>query len=89
MRSGKDKLAWANVYFPQAQASQGAEVPTDVSSTLTYDGNGKLATVTTELGTKTFAYNPDGTLATITGTGVYVSKSFTYTDGKLANVTVS
>ena len=62
---------------------------TVVSSTLTYNLAGQLETVTTSLGTKTMAYNLDGTLATITGTGIYPSKAFTYTLGKLTSVTVS
>jgi YD repeat-containing protein len=60
-----------------------------VSATLTYDGNGRLSTMTTSIGTKTMGYNPDGTLASITGTGNYRSKSFTYSGGKLAGVTIS
>lgn len=60
-----------------------------LSSTMTYNGDGTLATVTTALGTKTFAYNGDGTLASITGTGNYHNKSFGYTSGQLTSVTVS
>jgi YD repeat-containing protein len=60
-----------------------------LSATLTYDGNGRLSTVTTSHGTKTMGYNGDGTLASITATGGYRSKSFTYSGGKLAGITVS
>ena len=60
-----------------------------VSSSLTYDGNGRLSTVTTALGTKTMTYSPDGTLASITGTGRYRNKAFTYSGGKLSAVAVS
>lgn len=60
-----------------------------VSSSLTYDGNGRLSTVTTAIGTKTMTYNPDGTMAGITGTGSYKSKTFTYAGGKLSAVEVS
>lgn len=60
-----------------------------VSSVLAYDGEERLSTVTTALGTKTMTYSPDGTLAGITGTGAYKSKTFTYADGNLSAVTVS
>jgi YD repeat-containing protein len=60
-----------------------------VSATLTYDGNGRLSTLTSALGTKTMTYNPDGTLASIAGTGQYRSKTLSYSGGKLASVTVS
>jgi len=60
-----------------------------VSATLTYDGNGRLSTLTSALGTKTMTYNPDGTLASIAGTGQYRSKTLYYSGGKLASVAVS
>lgn len=37
---------------------------------------------------KTLAYNVDGTLASLTGTGVYKTKTFTYVGGVLTEVTV-
>lgn len=41
-------------------------------------------------GTKTFAYNPDGTIASITGTGGFRSLAFTYNvDGTIATITVT
>lgn len=55
---------------------------------LTYLGDGKLNTYGTSEGTKTFSYNPDGTLASISGSGIYKNKSFTYLDGKLVSVDV-
>ena len=60
-----------------------------VSSSITYDGQGRVDVVTTALGTKTMTYNPDGTLASIAGTGQYRSKTFTYSGGALTAVTVS
>ena len=59
-----------------------------VTTALTYDGLGRLDTLTTALGTKTFTYNGDGTLAAITGTGQYHSKTFAYVGGVLTGVTV-
>jgi hypothetical protein len=64
-------------------------LPAKVSSTLTYNIDGLLDTLTTSRGTKTFAYNLDGTLATITGTGAYQSVAFTYSLGKLISTTVT
>jgi hypothetical protein len=64
-------------------------LPASVSSALTYNLDGTLATITTSRGTQTFAYNLDGTLASITGTGAYQNKAFTYTLGKLTAVTVT
>ena len=41
-------------------------------------------------GTKTFAYNVDGTIASITGTGGFRTITFTYnTDGTIDTITVS
>lgn len=41
-------------------------------------------------GTKTFSYNPDGTIASITGTGGFRSLVFTYNaDGTVNTITVS
>ena len=62
-----------------------------LSSTMTYNIDGTLATVTTALGTKTFAYDGLGRLSSITGTGNYRSKVFTYdvVTGFLTGVTVS
>ena len=60
-----------------------------LSSALAYDVDGRLDTVTTAAGSKTMSYNPDGTLASITGTGIYVSKTFAYEDGALTGVAVS
>jgi hypothetical protein len=41
-------------------------------------------------GTKTFAYNPDGTIASITGTGGFRTLTFTYNgDGTIDTITVS
>lgn len=60
-----------------------------LSSDITYDGQNRVSVITTALGTKTMTYNIDGTLASITGTGNYRSRTFTYTAGALTSVTVS
>ena len=60
-----------------------------VSSSITYDGQGRVSVITTAFGTKTLAYNGDGTLASITGTGNYHNKAFSYAGGILRSVTVS
>lgn len=60
-----------------------------VSGTFSYDGQNRLVFMSTALGTKTYSYNPDGTLDSITGTGSYRSKQFTYSGGLLVDVVVS
>jgi YD repeat-containing protein len=71
-------------------ASNGyAKTVRGMSATLTYDGNGRLSTVTTAAGTKTMTYNGDDTLASIAGTGIYRNKLMTYSMGILQSVTVS
>jgi len=60
-----------------------------LSTTVTYDGSNRVSTITTSLGTKTMTYNGDGTLASITGSGNYHNKSFTYSGGILQSITVS
>jgi len=60
-----------------------------VSFTLTYDGNGRLSTLTSALGTKTFTYDGGGKLTNITGTGQYRSKVLAYYGDVLDEVTVS
>lgn len=61
-----------------------------LSTTLGYDGSGRLSTITTAHGTKTLAYDGAGRLSTITGTGDYHSKTFTYDgNGRLSAITVS
>ena len=72
----------------------------DVSGTLTgeFVGNldktleyqsGTLSTITTAQGTKTLFYDGAGILTSIVGTGVYVSKEFTYDgSGNLISVNV-
>lgn len=60
-----------------------------LSTSIAYDGNGRVSVVSTVSGTKTMTYNPDGTLASIAGTGSYRSKVFTYSGGQLMGITVS
>ena len=55
---------------------------------LTYNLDGTLNVITTASGTKTMSYNPDGTLASVVGTGIYSTKTFTYLDGKLVSTGV-
>lgn len=60
-----------------------------LSAALTYDGNGRLSTVTTSHGTKTMSYDGNGRLLGITATGGYRSRSFGYDgNGRLNAVTV-
>lgn len=60
----------------------------NLDKTLAYQA-GSLSTITTAQGTKTLYYNPSGILTSIVGTGVYVSKEFTYdVDGNLISVNV-
>jgi len=60
-----------------------------VNSSITYNLDGTVNVITKPNGTKTMGYNPDGTLATITGTGIYKNKTFTYSSGVLQSVVVS
>jgi len=64
------------------------EFVSNVDKTLEYQ-SGTLSTITTSEGTKTFYYDNAGILTSIVGTGVYVSKEFTYDgDGNLININV-
>ena len=56
---------------------------------ITYNIDDTVNVVTTQHGTKTMLYNVDGTLAGITGTGIYHNKTFVYTGGHLTNIIVS
>jgi len=63
--------------------------PVPISKGLTYDGSDRLSVVTDARGTKTFGYDGSSKLISITGTGEYVSKTFTYNGfDQLTNVTV-
>jgi len=65
------------------------EFVTTLDKTLQYYQAGSLSTVTSDVGTKTFYYDNVGVLTAIVGTGVYVSKEFTYDgNGNLINVNV-
>ena len=59
------------------------------SKSLTYNGSGQLTGVSDVYGTKTLAYDVDGNLTAITGTGIYPSQTFTYVDGLLTAVTLT
>jgi YD repeat-containing protein len=61
----------------------------EINKSFTYDGQGRLSTITDTYGTKTMTYDLDGNLSSITGTGLYKNKSFTYSLGVLQSVTVS
>lgn len=61
---------------------------TSRTKSITYNVDGTVNVITDAKGTKTMAYNVDGTLASITGTGVYKSKTFTYSSGVLTDITV-
>jgi YD repeat-containing protein len=60
-----------------------------VSKTPTYDVQGRLATVTSALGTQTFVYGGDGKLTNVIGTGRYPNKTISYSDGRWAGTAVS
>ncbi len=65
------------------------EFVSTLDKTLQYYQAGSLSTVTSDVGTKTFYYDNVGVLTAIVGTGVYVSKEFTYDgNGNLINVNV-
>jgi hypothetical protein len=64
-------------------------LPSDISASYGYDLSGKMTSMTTSRGTVTFAYNPDGTMASATGTGAYQTKTFTWSAGKLITKTVT
>ena len=65
------------------------EFVSTLDKTLQYYQAGSLSTVTSDVGTKTFYYDNVGVLTAIVGTGVYVSKEFTYDgNGNLINVDV-
>jgi YD repeat-containing protein len=81
------------VESPQTSVSRILDlVRTDAADTsLVYDGNEQLTSFTNNDVTKSFTYNPDGTIATVTtvtGTET-VTKAFGYTDGNLTSITVS
>jgi YD repeat-containing protein len=60
-----------------------------LSKTPTYDAQGRLATVTSALGTQTFVYDGDGKLTNVIGTGRYPNKAISYSDGRWAGTAVS
>jgi YD repeat-containing protein len=61
-----------------------------LSATLTYDGNGRLSTVTTSHGTKTMSYDGNGRLTAIAATGGYQGKTMAYDgNGRLESITVA
>ena len=61
--------------------------PVPLDTTFTYNPDGTLNTVTTASGTKTMGYT-GGKLTSITGTGIYQSKNFTYTGDQLTGIDV-
>lgn len=60
----------------------------DVTTTLTYNPDGTVATLSSSLGTKTFNYT-SGRLTSIVGTGSYKSKTFGYTGDNVTSITVT
>jgi hypothetical protein len=59
-----------------------------VSKEIFYNSDGTVSEITSSLGDKTFTYS-NGMLMSITGTGVYISKSFIYdSSNRLTNVNV-
>lgn len=59
-----------------------------ISKTITYNGDGTLASMTDTNGTKTMVWT-NGVLTSLSGAGVYRNKTFTYTGGILTAVTVT
>jgi len=59
-----------------------------VSKTLTYNMDGTLDQITDSNGTKIMGYNIDGTLGQIDATGIYESKEFVYSGGKLTEINI-
>jgi YD repeat-containing protein len=60
-----------------------------IDKAISYDGNGRISVVTDSRGTKTMGYDGAGKLVSITGTGIYQSKTLTYTGDNLTGITVS
>ena len=60
----------------------------NISKVITYNGNGTINTVTDAKGAKTMAWS-SGILTGYTGTGIYPSKTFTYSSGRLTDITVT
>lgn len=59
-----------------------------VNKALTYNIDGTLDEITDSNGTKTMVYNIDGTLGQIEATGIYESKEFVYSVGKLTEINI-
>jgi len=80
-----DIVGNANVTGVVTATSFTGEFVVDKDKTLEYYtagiSSGSLFRLTTSVGTKTFQYNNVGTLTTIIGTGVYVSKELIYDEG--------
>lgn len=60
-----------------------------LTTSITYNEDETPNVVTTALGTKTYSYNPDGTIAVIAGTGIYKTKTFVRAGGRLTDIIVS
>lgn len=61
----------------------------EVDTTFTYDGNDRLDTKTDANGSQTFGYDGNGRLISVTGTGIYKSKTFNYTGDFLTSIDVA
>jgi hypothetical protein len=59
-----------------------------VSKTLTYTGS-LLTQIVDAYGTQMFSYDVNGNLTSVTGTGKYRSKTFTYSGGNLTSIAVT
>jgi hypothetical protein len=59
-----------------------------VSKTLTYTGS-LLTQIADAYGTQMFSYDVNGVLTSVTGTGKYRSKAFTYSGGNLTSIAVT
>lgn len=68
---------------------RGGSLPVKKSRTLTYNGDGMIATITDTGGTQTFTYDAESLPTVITGTGDYSTQTFTWSDGMITAITVS
>lgn len=60
------------------------------SKVLTYDGDGRLATVSDVYGVRTLSYDAEGVLTSISGSGIYSSSTLVYDGGgNLTNINIA
>ena len=73
-----------------AAADTALDIGLGTTTGITYDANGRVETVVTGRGVRSFTYDVNGRLTNIVGGGSYRSKSFTYDiSGNLTTITVA